>query len=186
MPSERCNLFASTGKADGTSPDTNAKNLALELCGDLTYVMGRRTFAWAMKNGRSSIAEAINFSETELSHGAEETLLNRFALVLKHAEENKRELAAYKVGDAAIEDLKRAIATFEILRGTRDEKQAHRIYSTALIEALGKKVRGVYVVLDAEVEGLIEDQQFIETYFIARRKTDRKATRAGAAGEAGA
>ncbi|WP_165871509.1 hypothetical protein [Flaviaesturariibacter flavus] len=47
-------------------------------------------------------------------------------------------------------------------------------------------MRGIYVLPDAQAEGLTEDQQFIETYFIVRRETDRKAARAGAIGEAGA
>ncbi|RYY89588.1 MAG: hypothetical protein EOO15_05805 [Chitinophagaceae bacterium] len=171
-------------QADGTSSDTRSKNLALGLAASMAYVMGRRIFAWAVKNGKTAIADAVNFSETDLSHGAKETLLNRYALLLKHAAENRAELAAYKVSDASIDDLNRAIATFETLRSGRNDKTNHRIYSTANIAGLLDKVRALYEVLDAEVEGLIENEEFIKTYFIARRKTDRKATRATEADEA--
>jgi hypothetical protein len=57
----------------------------------------------------------------------------------------------------------------------------HRIFSTANIEAQFEKSVHQLELLDDEVEGLIDNKEFVETYFIARRKTDRKATRAAAA-----
>ncbi|RYZ18528.1 MAG: hypothetical protein EOO16_22270 [Chitinophagaceae bacterium] len=171
-------------QADGTPGDTNGKNMALELSASLAYKMGRRIFAWASKNGKTAVAEAVDFSETDLDHGAEDVLITRYEVVLKYAKEYPTELAAYKVNDAATEQLERAISTFKTLRSGRDDKSGHRIYSTAHIDTLIKKVRDIYEVLDAEVEGLIEDPEFVETYFIARRKTDRKATRSTPEAEA--
>ncbi|RYY86183.1 MAG: hypothetical protein EOO15_15190 [Chitinophagaceae bacterium] len=173
-------------QADGTASDTRAKNMALGLTASLAYLMSRRIFAWAVKNGKISISEAVNYSQTDLDHAAEEILLQRYALILKHAEENRTELAAYKVSDASIEELKRAIATFEALRSGRDEKSGHRIFSTANIGELLTKTRETYTVLDAEVEGLIADKEFIDTYFIHRRRTDCAATRASGPDAAGA
>ncbi|RYZ20630.1 MAG: hypothetical protein EOO16_16005 [Chitinophagaceae bacterium] len=170
-------------QADGSSAGTTAKNMALELCADKTYLITRRVCAWARKNGRADIVEAVDFSESDLKYGAEDDRIRRFELVIRYATENKTELAAYKVNDAAIDDLQTAVNTVNALKGKRSDKVNHRIFSTANIEAQFTKSVRIFETLDDEVEGLIENPEFIETYFIARRKTDRKATRTKAGTE---
>jgi hypothetical protein len=168
-------------QADGSSAGTAAKNLALELCVEKAYLLCRRICAWGRKNGRTEVVQAVNFSESDLKYGAEDERIRRLELVIRYATENKTELAAYKVNDAAIDDLQTAVNTANALRGKRNDKMNHRIFSTANIEAQFEKSVHQLELLDDEVEGLIDNKEFVDTYFIARRKTDRKATRATAA-----
>ncbi|RYY95194.1 MAG: hypothetical protein EOO11_16345 [Chitinophagaceae bacterium] len=164
-----------------TTGDTGAKDMALRLSAAKAYTMSRRIYAWAAKNGKQGVLEAVDFSMTDLTQGAGETLLARHRAILQHATDNKVELAAYKVNDAALDELRMAIDTVEFLRGDRNEKVNHRIYSTARLDELFDKVRAHFKILDSEVEGLIEDKKFVDTYFIARRIDDRNAGRAEAA-----
>ena len=167
-------------QADGTSSSTVAKNLAFELSADKSYKMSRRICAWARKNGREDVLKAVDFSESDLRYGAEDDRILRQELLVKYAREFRTELAAYKVSDAAVDDLDAAINTAVALRSGRNEKKNHRIFSTANIDQQISKGKRQMETLDDEVEGLVENEEFIKTYFIARRKTDRTATRSSA------
>ncbi|TCJ12658.1 hypothetical protein EPD60_15450 [Flaviaesturariibacter flavus] len=168
-------------QTDGTSGSKAAKDMALELSAGKSYTMGRRVLAWAKKTGRADVVAAVDFSKSDLLQGAEADLLQRHRLIHRYASDNKAELAAYQVTDEALTALETAINTFDALRGGYKEKGNHRIYCTGRIDELIGKAREILDILDDEVEGLIENKEFIETYFIARRKTDRRATRSTAA-----
>ncbi|GAA4341929.1 hypothetical protein [Flaviaesturariibacter amylovorans] len=155
-----------------------AKDLALGLAAEKSYLMGRRVLAWAKKNARADIATAVDLNRAELAQGAEATLLERQRRIFQYAKDNRDQLADYKVTDESLDALDSALNTFAALRAGHKEKENHRIYSTARIEELIDKARAIIDILDDEVEGLIDNREFIDTYFIARRKTDRRATRA--------
>jgi len=167
-------------KADGTSGSTQAKELARELSCEKAYVMGRRLLSWALRGKRAEVIAAVDQSRTDLSRGTEEEQYQRHSLILSYAKQHRAELSAYKVNEASIEELETAINTFDSLRGNRREAESRRIFSTANIAALIKKVREELTILDSAVEGLIDNPEFIKTYFIARRITDRRATKAKA------
>ncbi|RYY41661.1 MAG: hypothetical protein EOO08_00590 [Chitinophagaceae bacterium] len=167
-------------QADSTTGNTTAKNLALALAAEKAYTMSRRICAWARKKGRSEVLEAVDFPLSALRQGAEEEVFQRQQLVLKYATDLGTDLAAYKVGSAEIDDLKQALSAYESLKQGRNEKRKHRIYSTTYLDGLFEQASNQLQMLDDEVKGLIDDKAFVETYFIARRKTDRKATRGGA------
>ncbi|TCZ74595.1 hypothetical protein [Flaviaesturariibacter aridisoli] len=151
---------------------TADKDKALEQLADVTHVACRRGSALARKKGDLGLLAIVNQSVSDLKRGAEEEVLQRH----RQVRDAVRALVpndTYRINDALVEAIDAGIATFESLRGQRDELVAHRVSATGDLDGLFARLRELLTRLDDEVEGLLDNEEFKKAYFTTRVIIDR-------------
>jgi hypothetical protein len=88
------------------------------------------------------------------------------------------ELINYQIDNAAVDKLSQSIELTSSLYAIRDTVVDQRVEATADLEKLFNTARKQLKILDDLVEGYLDDETFIATYFNARKIHDLKGKRA--------
>lgn len=163
--------------ADSTGA-TADKNAALGQLAEATYTACRRASAFARKKSDNHLLGIVDQSLSDLTRGAEEEVLQRHRNV-RDAVKALIPNDTYRINQALVDAMDAGIATFESLRGTRDELVTHRTNATADLDPLFARLRGLLTRLDDEVEGLLDDADFRNAYHQTRNIIDRPGGRPG-------
>ena len=161
---------------------TADKDKALVQLAEVTHVACRRGSALARKKGDLGLLAIVDQSLSDLKRGAEEEVLQRHRNV-RDAVKALVPNDTYRINNALVEAIDAGIATFESLRGQRDELVTHRVGATADMDPLFARLRQLLTRLDDEVEGLLDNEEFKKAYFAARVIIDRPGGRKPQAGD---
>lgn len=156
---------------------TSDKNAALETMTGLAYKIALRVKAFARKNRNAVLLQAVSYSQFALETGPETEMINRCALIAGAATDNLGSLSAYKVTADDIEALTDAIDAARPKSAERDAVGGERTAITGNLQQLFSEAREHATELDDLVEGLVDDPDFVESYFAVRRINDRRGGR---------
>ncbi|MDR3245559.1 MAG: hypothetical protein LBT50_03910, partial [Prevotellaceae bacterium] len=124
--------------------------------------------------GDDVLLEKMRFSRSALDILGTNDLLTRSRLVLDACVAHLPALTDYQVDQKTIDDLQKRIDLTAQLYAQRDTVIDQRMEATAHLQQLFTQARKQLKTLDDLVEGYVEDDTFVATYFNARRIHDLK------------
>ncbi|RYD89105.1 MAG: hypothetical protein EOP50_18005 [Sphingobacteriales bacterium] len=168
-------------------PAAGPKNGALDALFAETQKTGQKIAAYALRHQDELLLAQVRVRTYQLEDMAEAEALRRCDTVLEKAQEHLPALAPYMVTAVEVTSLENLL---KAARAHKDDLRDGRTDGTAQtgrISALETEARRIFEGLDLEVESMVEDEEFVDGYFIARRTWDRRGKRReqGAAGNEG-
>lgn len=156
---------------------TADKNQTLEGALDRGLDLCRKLHLMARKTGKAQLFADTDFTESSFDDGTEEEQIERCARMARLAQQHLPALATYEVSEGDIAALNAIIEAVKPKEAERDAVGARRTQATGSIPALMKQLSAKLHELDDEIETFMtkpDQQEFRETYFIARRTKDYK------------
>jgi hypothetical protein len=185
---ERVNSLKTTGEAIKTAATkqkntdskghTAAKERARNELESLLYRTAIRLRTHARLTNNDVLMAKLNFSQSELGRMKHNELLTCSRVVAAACEEYLPELANYQIDSAMVNELRQSIELTSSLYAERDTVVNQRVEATAGLEKLFVDARSQLKVLDDLVEGYLDDETFIATYFNARKIHDLRGKQA--------
>ncbi|MDR3268367.1 MAG: hypothetical protein LBT83_04795 [Tannerella sp.] len=157
---------------------TAAKEHARDGLEGLVYLTALRVRSYAGIAGDDVLLEKMRFSRSALDILGTNDLLTRSRLVLDACVAHLPALTDYQVDQKTIDDLQQRIDRTAQLYAQRDTVIDQRMEATARLQQLFTQARKELKILDDLVEGYVEDDAFVATYFNARRIHDLKGRKA--------
>ena len=105
---------------------------------------------------------------------AEAEALRRCEMVLEKAKEHLPALAPYKVTAVEVTSLENLLKAAKAHKDDFLDGRTDGITLTGRIAQHEKEARRIFDGLDLEVESMVEDEDFVDGYFVARRTWDRR------------
>ncbi|RYZ22521.1 MAG: hypothetical protein EOO16_08850 [Chitinophagaceae bacterium] len=167
-------------KRQGDDPGTGhtlAKNADMEHLLDLGFLMCLRLHIFARKSGDAILFKETDYVESTFDDGTEEEQIARCSRVAERAAQHLAALASYEVSPGDVAALNAAIEKARPGAARRDAAQAGSTQATASIPQLFIQLSAKLKELDQEIKAFMtkpEQQEFRETYFVARRVKDYK------------
>ncbi|RYY85093.1 MAG: hypothetical protein EOO15_17870 [Chitinophagaceae bacterium] len=158
------------GQAGEASPKDNALTAAFAE----VQQVGQKVASFARRQGDELLEAQVRLRTYQLEDMAEAEALRRCDTVLEKATEHLAALAPYKVTAADLARLENAIKAARAHKDSFRESRTDSSTQTTRIPQLEKQARRILESLDLEVESMVEDEEFVEGYFIARRIFDRR------------
>ncbi|TCZ65852.1 hypothetical protein [Flaviaesturariibacter aridisoli] len=143
-----------------------------------------RTFA--RRAADPVLLKAMDLSLRDFKTGAQADRVRLMNRVLAEAESRLAHLAPYRIDAARLAALKTLLHQAADQHDDGHEQRTHSTVATGRLADLLAEARTLLEGLDDDVPTFIDDAEFVTAYFVARRITDRRATRpAEAPAEAG-
>jgi hypothetical protein len=139
---------------------------------DLTSLMAKRMKVFAHKTGNDVLAAEVSFSRSSLDQLSLNRLLVKATAVAKCAALYLSQLEPYQVTEGDVEILQASIAACGELSAHRTTVKSEHIENTGHLEELFDALRKELKLMDTQVEAFVTDEEFLKTYFIARRVHD--------------
>jgi hypothetical protein len=166
-------LYMKSQFEKGTAGYTQQKDAKLDVLLKLVYKLSAKLRAYAKATENIVLLKAVDYSASSLESGTETEIISRCQTIAKKANEFLSQLTDYEVTPAELDFIDHAIKDVEPLASQRDAVASERKAATAGIPELIRKGKDQLDVLDDLIEGLIHDDNFIDSYFNARRIIDR-------------
>jgi hypothetical protein len=151
---------------------TAAKEHARDGLEGLVYLTALRVRSYARTADDDVLLEKVHFSRSTLDILGINDLLTRSRLVLDACVAHLSALTDYQIDKKTIADLQQRIDQTAQLYALRDTVIDQRMEATAHLQQLFGQARKQLKTLDDLVEGYVEDDAFVATYFNARRIHD--------------
>jgi hypothetical protein len=119
------------------------------------------------------LQEAVDYSYTALERGPQQLVLQRCQRIAQHARDHLPELAAYRVTEEEVTALEQLLSMTEPMTPARNVILGSRKTATGNIPELIGQARKQLDTLDDLVEGIIDDETFVSTYFNVRQVNER-------------
>jgi hypothetical protein len=145
------------------------KNQDITVFGKTIYKLGRNLRHMANKTNNKVLFKIANYSEKKLISGEEAKIILRFKAILAAARENLGVLAKYKVTAAILDGYDEQLTNLEKIPSLINTSSGERKTATRTIKELNKEARTILKSLDDAIEGMINDDKFIEAWFEARK-----------------
>lgn len=132
-----------------------------------------KTAAYAAKTENSVLAKAVEISESKMQRSPDTAILNYAQLIYDKAEENKAELAPYRITDDTQAELLKAKEDYAGWIAKPRTKQNKQSEATKQIAKLLVQVNALLKKMDKEVEILRYDEpEYYASYQKARKIID--------------
>lgn len=164
----------------------SAKDAALDQGAGIAALLATRLRSFASHTGDPLLLKQMEITDSELRYGAQDLRIGYMNDILEKAQEFSAPAAAFKVRATDINALRDALGRAGALRKQANDQRSHGTAATGRIPSLIEQARLELLGLDDDVQGMVEDEPFIDAYFVARRITDRRATRSGSEQPGGA
>lgn len=135
---------------------------------------GGRIASFARRQHDELLEAQVRIRVYQLDEMAEAEALRRCTLVRDKAVELLPQLAAYKVTADSIAALNRLLATATSMKENFVDNRTDATAQTGKLPSLESRQRRVLESLDIEVENMVDDEDFVNGYFVARRIWDRR------------
>ncbi|RYY92484.1 MAG: hypothetical protein EOO11_21225 [Chitinophagaceae bacterium] len=174
-------LYAALQKFGGTqrrgSGSAAVKDAELDRAVSIAFPLATRLRSFARSISDPLLLAAADHNESDLRYGQQELRIGYMNDILDKAVLHARQLEAFKVRPDDIEALRNALQSAGALRRDSNDARSHIQVATSGIPATIDDCRAELEALDDDVPALLENDEFIQAYFVARRVTDRRATR---------
>lgn len=175
---EAIKTAATKQKDSNSTGHTAAKERARNNLENLIYRTAVRLRSYARLTDNDVLTAKLNFSQSELDRMRHNDLLTCGRVVIAACEDYLPELINYQIDQAKVNDLSQSIERTATLYAERDTVVDQRIEATADLDKLFSSARNKLKVLDDLVEGYIDDDTFVATYFNSRKIHDLKGRKA--------
>ncbi len=133
------------------------------------YRMGRNLCNLAKKTNNQVLLKAVDISESGFISGEEKELILRFRAVLAAARLYVTELVKYNVAASDLDALDTRLALIVSMPETISVANSQRKSATRTIKELNSEARIILDRLDDAIEGMINDDKYIENWFDVRK-----------------
>ena len=155
------------------------KDAELDTSATQATLMATRIRSFARTIQDPLLLKAADLSESDFRYGAQDTRIGHMNDILDKADEYAGQLLPFKISAADRDALRASLTRAGALRKQAVDGRVHQSVATARIPELIEAARLELEALDDDVPALVENDEFVQAYFVARRITDRRATRAG-------
>jgi hypothetical protein len=145
---------------------------------DTVYLVGVRLRAFAGATGNDVLANTVKHSRGTIDQYSFNRLLIYSRTVANASREYLPQLSAYQINQNTVDALEQKIENTAQLYAKRDVVVDKRMETTVRLQKLFAQGRKQVKNLDNLVEGFIEDDSFVASYFNARRIHDIKGRKA--------
>jgi hypothetical protein len=159
-------------KDNETPSFTAVKEQKRDLLEEALFRVGGRLKVYAVRSGDVKIAEKVRFTRTDLDEMSMNALLATARTVAGVAEGLSEALAAYRITPEDVAALYELADVTDRLHAERDAAQSERSKNTSQLAALIGQLRSELKLMDTQVEAYIDNEEFLSTYFFARRIHD--------------
>jgi hypothetical protein len=153
---------------------TAAKEHSRDKLEGLVYQTALRVRSYAGIESDDVLLEKMRFSRSSLDNLGINDLLTRSRIVLDACVAHLPVLSNYQVDQNTVAELQQLIDQTAQLYALRDTVIDQRMEATTRLQNLISQTRKQLKTLDDLVEGYVEDDVFVATYFNARRIHDLK------------
>jgi ElaB/YqjD/DUF883 family membrane-anchored ribosome-binding protein len=175
---QRAQALIDTRAGSSTEGYTNAKNALLDSICARTSLLAKRLTVYARKTNNPVLLAEVDRPKRYFENGPELERIARCAAITVRAERQLAQLSTYKITMADIAALNADIESVRPLSGQRDAIGDEQQQLTHSIPELLQQVQEKLYELDDEITSFMDEApDFQETYFNARKVTDRVATR---------
>jgi hypothetical protein len=157
---------------------TIAKERSRNELENITFQVAIRARSYARLIEDDVLTEKLNFSRSNLDRMKHNDLLTCSRVVFDACRNYLPALAPYQVDEKIVDRLSQCIEQTTLLYAERDTVIDQRMEATADLAKQFITARKYLKTLDDLVEGYIEDDTFVATYFNTRRIHDLKGRRA--------
>jgi hypothetical protein len=168
----RIDVEATRQKENETPGFTAVKEQKRDLLEKALFRMSGRLKVYAVRSGDAKMAERTGFTQTELNNMSMNALLTAARTVAGLAESLPEALAAYRITPEDVAALRELTDATGMLYAERDAAQSERSKNTMQLTVLVGQLRSELKLMDTQVEAYIDDDEFLQTYFAARRVHD--------------
>lgn len=158
---------------------TLSKENARDDLEDTVYRMSVRLRAFAGATGNDVVANKVKYSRTALDQWSFNRLLTYSRTVANTLREYLPQLSAYQIDQSIVDAIDQKITDTAQLYAKRDVVIDKRMEATSHLRKLFAQGRKQVKNLDNLVEGFVEDDTFVVSYFNARRIHDIRGRKAG-------
>ena len=155
-----------------TTGMTEDKGDMFETMCQLAFKLTSKLKAYAKRTKNNTLLAAVDYTETTLKAGTQQTVLVRCQTILQKAKDNAEALTTHQVTPEKITELETAINAYEPLTPQRDAVGDERVAKTVVLNETIVKIREELDILDDLVEGM-SNEEFIDAYHSARNIIDR-------------
>ncbi|GAB4093284.1 hypothetical protein [Flaviaesturariibacter terrae] len=170
-------LSRQAGQQRRSNGISGIKDEELDRASGLCALMATRIRSFARHAQDPLLLKAADLSESDFRYGAQEGRIGYMNDILDRADEFAAQLIPFRVTAADRDALRNALSRAGALRTKAGDDKVHVSTATARIPALIEAARTELEALDDDIPALVDDAAFVEGYFVARRITDRRATR---------
>jgi hypothetical protein len=153
---------------------TAAKERARDELESLLYQTSIRLRSYARTTNNDVLIAQLEYSQSALGRIRHNDLLTYGRVVVEACKQYLPELLVYQIDDMTINELSQSIDRTETLFSERNTIVSQRVEATADLEKLFSVARKQLKILDDLVEGYIDDETFVITYFQTRKIHDLK------------
>jgi hypothetical protein len=168
----KIDVEAARQKDNETPGFTAVKEQKRDMLEEALFRVCGRLKVYAVRSGDAKMAEKVRFTRTDLNNMSMTTLLTAARTVAGLAEGLPEALAAYRVTPEDVAALRELAGVTDRLYAERDAAQSERTKNTSQLAALISRLRSELKLMDTQVEAYIDDEEFLRTYFAARRIHD--------------
>jgi hypothetical protein len=163
--------FHENGQAAGdTVAKTQTKNELLAELVRRTYKLARKISGLAKLTNDNDLLYQVQFSPSEIADGSDLKTLNTVNKILQAAKSKEAILAQdYNMAEGEIDDLQAIASRVDSILDERLVSSSTGKASTANLSEAFSELREVWSVMDDLIEGIIENEDFIETYENTRK-----------------
>ncbi|MDR2927559.1 MAG: hypothetical protein LBV41_05080 [Cytophagaceae bacterium] len=175
---EKIDTEAVSQKSNETPGFTAVKDQKRDMLEEALFRMGGRLKVYAIRNDDVKIMENVRFTHTDLEDLSMNALLAVARTVATAAEGLLPVLAEYKITQSDVSALRELAGATDQLYAERDAAYSERSKNTSQLAALISQLRRQLKLMDTQVEAYIDNEEFLKTYFFARRVHDVRSVRA--------
>ncbi|RYY90270.1 MAG: hypothetical protein EOO11_23535 [Chitinophagaceae bacterium] len=172
-------------QAGGSSGELSAKDALLEAAAPEAELMATRLRSFARRGQNAALFAEANVSVSDLKYSRQDDRIRHMKRIAAAARTHLADLAPYNITAEMVDHLESLLKSAATYRDNDSEHSNHVTVATARIAALITEARTLIEYLDDDVRSFITDADFVDAYFVARRITDRAATRKPASPTAG-
>lgn len=155
---------------------TQQKETRMEAMLKSSFKLASKLKAFAKRSNNQVLLAAVDHSVTSLERGSEIEVIKRCQNIAKKAVEFLPLLTDYMVTQTEIDQLNISIAEVEPIVSKRDAVLSERKTATSGIPELIREGRKQLEILDDMIDGMIDNDELVESYFNARKINDRSAS----------
>ena len=174
---------ALTQASGDTTGHTRQKDNLFDTMTQRAQKIADKVAAFAMVANNMVLLKAVNYSATSLNSGTEQEVVKRCQVIMDTAREHIEALGDYNLTPDILTELENDIAAYNAILGEREVTAAERINARQSIPELISQARAEFKVLDKLVTGMIDDEDFVNGYFIEHAIKNRRGSRTQANGE---
>lgn len=133
------------------------------------YKLGCKLCHFAKKTKNMVLLKSVDIPESGFLRGEEKEVMLKFNTVISAARENLTSLAAYNYKKDDVDALETQYKDLVAIPGTISVLIGNQKSATRSIKELNDEARTILDQLDDVLEGMIEDEKFLESWFEERK-----------------